>query len=379
MVINSDLGPVDYCLEVDHITLWVSNAKQCAAYFCFMFGFQPYAYKGIETGSRDICCHVVKQQNILFVFVSPLHLCDNQICNHLAKKGEMIKDVAFKVDNLDECIRRAKENNAKVIQDVWQESDNHGRVKMAIISGYGDITHTLIERCNYHGHFLPHFHPHIDHYEILDNLPPIGFKKVDHFVNMIDQEEKEQLADYYCKSFGFIRSPVSYNVAVKDNVLEMIVLFNSRCDIVVNITGPKDEDTTSQLRQFIDYNYGSGVQHIAFTTEDIIKTVMLLKQRGVQFLHIPSEYYARLKVKLASAKIRIKEDLYMLQQLGILLDFDDNGYLLQLFAKPILDRPTTYFEIIQRNNFAGFGTGNVRELYDAVEREKEKRENQIVN
>lgn len=363
----------------DHITLWVGNALQASAWFCLRFGYEPFAYRGLETGCRDVVSHVVKQNKIILVFQSPL-LPDNQEYGaHLVRHGDGVKDVAFTVDNLDKVVEQARAKGGKLVKDIWTETDENGSVRMACIQTYGDTTHTLIERTNYSGPFLPNFaeHPLKNKDPLLQKLPEVKLDFIDHIVGNMPDNEMENTTRWYENTLAFHRfwSVDDSVIHTQYSSLRSIVVSNEQETIKMPINEPASGEKKSQIQEFVDYYGSSGVQHIALNTSDIITAVSNLRERGTQFLEVPNAYYTDLRERLKHSKVKITEDLDTIEKLHILVDYDDNGYLLQIFTKPVEDRPTLFFEIIQRHNHSGFGIGNFKALFEAIERDQEARGN----
>ncbi|XP_068220015.1 4-hydroxyphenylpyruvate dioxygenase-like [Palaemon carinicauda] len=365
-------------LSFDHITFWVGNAKQAASYYTTRLGFEPYAYKGLETGSRDVCYHVVKQNKILFVFASALNPGNTEMGQHLVTHGDGVKDVAFSVEDLDGIMKVAKQRGAKVVKDICEERDEFGNVRFATVQTYGDTTHTFVERGNYKGLFLPGFKkPLFPQDKLLEKLPKPNLQSIDHIVGNQPDLQMENTAAWYEKHLMFHRfwSVDNSQVHTEYSALRSIVMTNYEETIKMPINEPAKGKRKSQIQEYVDYYGGAGVQHIAFSTEDIISSIRQLRERGVVFLNVPDAYYSALRERLKGSPVKIKEDMDTLQQLNILLDFDDNGYLLQLFTKTMQDRPTVFLEVIQRHNHSGFGAGNFKDLFEAIEMEQADRGN----
>lgn len=363
----------------DHITLWVGNALQAASWFCVRFGFEPCAYRGLETGSREVVSHVIKQNKIILVFQSPLLPDNEEYGRHLTRHGDGVKDVAFAVDNIEQVVEQAKLKGGQVVKDTWTESDEHGSVKMAVLQTYGDTTHTLIERGDYKGIFLPNYHEHPlkNKDPLLEKLPPVKLDFIDHIVGNMPDNEMENTTKWYENTLHFHRfwSVDDSVIHTRYSSLRSIVVANEQETIKMPINEPAKGEKKSQIQEFVDYYGSSGVQHIALNTSDILTSVSTLRERGTQFLHVPSQYYVDLRERLKHSKVQIQEDLSIIEKLNILIDYDDNGYLLQIFTKPVEDRPTLFFEIIQRRNHSGFGIGNFKALFESIERDQEARGN----
>ncbi|KAF8791782.1 4-hydroxyphenylpyruvate dioxygenase-like [Argiope bruennichi] len=364
-------------LHFDHITFWVGNAKQAASYYCTKMGFEPLAYRGLETGSREVAAHVVKQNRIIFVFMSPYNPGNKEMGNHLVTHGDGVKDIAFAVEDLDAIVERAKLRGGKIVRDIWEEKDEGGTARFAVVQTFGDTTHTFIERANYHGLFLPGYKPPIQKDISLKSLPPAGLDFIDHCVGNQPDDHMVPVSDWYEKSLMFHRfwSVDDKQIHTEYSALRSIVVTNYEETIKMPINEPAPGKKKSQIQEYVDYYGGPGIQHIALNTKDIIKAITNLRARGMEFLTIPDTYYTTLKEKLKSSKVKITEDMNQLQKLSILVDYDDNGYLLQIFTKPMQDRPTLFLEVIQRHNHQGFGAGNFKALFEAIEADQAERGN----
>lgn len=364
----------------DHVRFWVGNAKQAAYWYCANFGFTPLAYKGLETGSRLLVSHAVRQNNITFVFDSPLLPGNESMTAHMGKHGDAVKDVAFAVEDLDAILARAKAAGAKVVRELWEESDEGGKVRSASLQTYGDTIHTLVERKGYSGIFLPGYKapPQLCP-EIFHSLPKPHLQFLDHCVGNQPDLQMEPVTQWYEKMLTFHRFwSVDDSIIHTDySALRSIVVTNYEETIKMPINEPAagKKRAVSQIQEYCDYNGGAGVQHIALNTSDIIGAIQALKARGMEFLKIPSTYYVQLREKLAKSPVKVTEDLSVLEKLQILVDYDDNGYLLQIFSKPVQDRPTLFIEIIQRHNHSGFGAGNFQALFESIEGEQDERGN----
>ncbi|KAK8754455.1 hypothetical protein OTU49_016339, partial [Cherax quadricarinatus] len=365
-------------LHFDYITFWVGNAKQAASYYTTRLGFEPYAYKGLETGSREVCCHVVKQNKIVFTFASALNPCNQEMGRHLVTHGDGVKDIAFNVHDLDAIMKRAKERGAKVVREIWEEEDDGGRVRFGTVQTYGDTTHTFVERSNYKGLFLPGYKPPlIPEDKILAKLPAPRLDFVDHIVGNQPNLEMESTAAWYEKHLMFHRfwSVDDTQIHTEYSALRSIVVTNWEETIKMPINEPAPGRKKSQIQEYVDYYGGAGVQHIALNTQNIISAIENLRERGMEFLSVPDTYYEQLQEKLKSSKVKITEDMEVLQKLKILVDYDDDGYLLQIFTKNMQDRPTVFLEVIQRHNHQGFGAGNFKALFEAIELDQAARGN----
>ncbi|ELK26328.1 4-hydroxyphenylpyruvate dioxygenase, partial [Myotis davidii] len=394
-------------LHFHSVTFWVGNAKQAASFYCSKMGFKPIAYKGLETGSREVVSHVVKQGQIVFVFSSALNPWNKEMGDHLVKHGDGVKDIAFEVEDCDYIVQKARQRGAKIIREPWVEQDKFGKVKFAVLQTYGDTTHTLVEKMNYAGFFLPGFEPTTNRDQALSKAGS-NLEVIDHIVGNQPDQEMLSASDWYLNNLQFHRfwSVDDTQVHTEYSSLRSIVVANYEESIKMPINEPAPGRKKSQIQEYVDYNGGAGVQHIALKTQDIITAIRHLRERGMEFLDVPSTYYKQLREKLKSAKIRVKENLDALEappslnpgpasqqhpqprfsdtghvlhrplvELKILVDYDENGYLLQIFTKPMQDRPTLFLEVIQRHNHQGFGAGNFNALFKAFEEEQNMRGN----
>ncbi|XP_050511269.1 4-hydroxyphenylpyruvate dioxygenase isoform X1 [Diabrotica virgifera virgifera] len=379
MTSYSDKGPVPTngkFLNFHHLTFYVGNAKQAASYYISRLGFQPVCYKGLETGDRNYVQHVVRQNNIFLLLTSPYNPGEQVLNGHLIRHGDGVKDIAFEVENLEGIVERAKSQGAKILRDIWEEADFEGIVRYALIQTYGDTTHTLIDKSLYRGQFLPGYSP-CQPDPLGKVLPATNLDFIDHIVGNQDDKEMESVAKWYEDVLQFHRfwSVDDSQIHTEYSALRSIVMANWEENIKMPINEPAPGKKKSQIQEYVEYYGGAGVQHIALNTQDIITSVKNLKARGVEFMEIPDSYYTILKEQLKSSRTKIAEDLDVLQKLKILIDYDENGYLLQIFTKCLEDRPTVFLEIIQRRNHNGFGAGNFKSLFEAIEMEQDKRGN----
>ncbi|KAG5949389.1 hypothetical protein E4U60_005580 [Claviceps pazoutovae] len=384
----------------DHVTWWVGNAKQAAAYYVNLFGFTHIAYRGLETGSRYIASHVVANHDVRFIFSSPLrseaHLPEGEAISpeerellrdmytHLERHGDAVKDVAFAVDNVEGVYRKAVREGAIAVQEprvlsARQDEDKaHGSVITAVIRTYGDTTHTLIQRGNYSGPFLPGFRASKTP-TATTALPAVRLAHIDHCVGNQDWNEMISACAFYekCLSFHRFWSVDDKQICTDFSALSSIVMASPNNLVKMPINEPAAGKKKSQIEEYVLFNAGAGVQHIALRTHDIIDAVTTLRARGVDFISVPPSYYRTMRQRLKTEKRSwaLREDMDTLERLNILIDYDEGGYLLQLFTKPLMDRPTVFIEIIQRNEFEGFGAGNFKSLFEAIEREQAERGN----
>lgn len=376
----------------DHVTWWVGNAKQVAQYYITRMGFQPVAYKGLETGSRFIASHVVQNGKVRFVFTSPVRSSSRQtlreappedqklldeIYDHLDRHGDGVKDVAFEVDNVHLIYENAISNGAVSVSAPHMESSSEGEVLSASIRTYGDTTHTFLQRTTYMGSFLPGYRAITTADPSNKFLPSVDLEAIDHCVGNQDWDEMDSACDFYERCLGFHRfwSVDDKDICTDFSALKSVVMSSFNDVVKMPINEPAQGKKKSQIEEYVDFYNGPGVQHIALRTKDIITAVSNLRARGVEFISVPETYYESMRLRLKQSGMKLNESFETIQNLNILIDFDEGGYLLQLFTKPLMDRPTVFIEIIQRNNFDGFGAGNFKSLFEAIEREQEARGN----
>lgn len=365
-------------LGFDHLHFWVGNAYQSAAYYISRFGFEPYAYRGLETGSRTVMTQVVKQNDVVFAFSSPLEPDNHEMNRHTSAHGDGVKDVAFTVADCAAMFRRAVNAGAKVIKEPRVHETADGTCVLATIeAGYKDTWHTFVERTSYRGTFLPGFEPVKDTDPQVSLVEPVNLQFVDHCVSNQPDGEMERVVQWYQDKLAFHRfwSVDDKQLHTEYSSLRSIVVADYHERVKMPINEPADGMRKSQIQEFVEYYGGPGIQHIALNTRDIISSVMRLRQRGVSFIRVPDTYYEDLKIRLGKSVTTVKEDIDKLQSLGILVDFDEEGYLLQIFTKPVQDRPTVFIEIIHRRTHEGFGVGNFKSLFEAIEREQALRGN----
>ncbi|KAL1861206.1 hypothetical protein Plec18170_001721 [Paecilomyces lecythidis] len=377
----------------DHVHWYVGNAKQAASYYVTRMGFERIAYRGLETGCRSVCSHVIRNGDITFILSSPLRSLDQidrfsqeeqellkEIHAHLEKHGDGVKDVAFEVDSVDAVFNAAIKNGAKIVSHPKVLKDENGQVKVATIQTYGETTHTLVERNSYTGGFLPGYRKETGAKDPISSLlPEVGLRVIDHCVGNQDWDEMDKVCEYYEKALGFHRfwSVDDKDICTDYSALKSIVMASPNDVVKMPINEPAKGKKQSQIEEYVDFYNGAGVQHIALRTDNIIRDITNLKARGVEFIKVPDTYYEDMKIRLKKSGMVLEEDFETLRSLDILIDFDEGGYLLQLFTKHLMDRPTVFIEIIQRNNFSGFGAGNFKSLFEAIEREQELRGNLV--
>ncbi|KAF5897853.1 4-hydroxyphenylpyruvate dioxygenase-like, partial [Clarias magur] len=339
-------------LSFDHLTFWVGNAKQAASFYCTKLGFEPLAYRGLETGSREVVSHVVKQGKIIYVFSSALNPGNKEMGEHLVKHGDGVKDIAFAVENCEFLVQKARERGAIILMEPHVLKDEFGSVKLAVLQTYGDTTHTLVERNGYTGLFLPGFHPLLFRDPFLAQLPSGYLDFIDHVVGNQPDDEMLPVVEWYQRNLLFHRfwSVDDKQLQTEFSALRSIVVANHEETVKMPINEPAIGKRMSQIQEYVEYYGGPGVQHIAMNTSNMITAIRNLKARGMEFMTAPNTYYQQLREKLKDAKVKINEDISILEELHILVDYDDKGYLLQIFTKPLQDRPTVFLEVIQRNN-----------------------------
>ncbi|QTN38249.1 4-hydroxyphenylpyruvate dioxygenase [Cryomorphaceae bacterium] len=350
----------------DYVELYVGNAKQAAHYYQHAFGFQPVAYGGLETGLTDRASYVLGQDKIRLVLTTPLHE-GGLINEHLSKHGDGVKVVALWVDDATKSWETTTSRGAKSFMEPEVIEDANGKVVRSGIHTYGDTVHLFIERSEYDGPFLPGYKVWEPEY----TAPATGLKYIDHMVGNVGWNEMNTWVEFYAKVMGFAQL-VSFDdkdISTDYTALMSKVMTNGNGRIKFPINEPAEGKKKSQVEEYLDFYNGAGVQHIAVATDNIIETVTAMRDRGVEFLRVPATYYDTVLDRVGE----IDEDLEPLKELGILIDRDDEGYLLQLFTKPVSDRPTLFFEIIQRKGAKSFGKGNFKALFEAIEREQEVR------
>ena len=352
----------------DHIEFYVGNAKQSSYYYRSAFGFQPLAYCGPETGVRDRASYVLRQNKITLVLTTPLHP-GNEISQHIEKHGDGVKVLALWVDDAYKSFEETTSRGAIPYMQPKTMKDDNGEVRMSGIKLYGDTVHVFVERKNYKGIFLPGFREWKSSFE----TKPVGLKHVDHCVGNVGWGEMNTWVSFYERVMGF-RNILSFDdkdISTEYSALMSKVMSNGNGYVKFPINEPAEGKKKSQIEEYLEFYHSQGVQHVAMATDNIIETVTELRRRGVEFLEVPDSYYEELINRVGS----IDEDVAILRSLRILVDRDDEGYLLQLFTKPVEDRPTVFYEIIQRKGAKSFGKGNFKALFEAIEREQALRGN----
>ncbi|MEO6990547.1 MAG: 4-hydroxyphenylpyruvate dioxygenase [Candidatus Baltobacteraceae bacterium] len=354
-------------LEWDHLHFYVGNAKQAAHYYATAFGFTLIAYAGPETGMRDRASYVLEQDRLRFVLTSPLG-SDGEIADFVRIHGDGVHDVALRVPNAKAALAAAAEGGARVVAEPSELADDDGTVGLATIATYGDTVHTFVAREAYHGLFLPGYVAASS----IARAPNRGrLSHIDHVVGNVGWNEMDRWCDYYARVFGFTQL-VSFDdkdISTEFTALRSKVMSDAERRVKFPINEPAEGKKRSQIEEYLDFWKGAGVQHVAIATDDIIATVKNLRANGVAFLEAPPAYYDALPSRIGP----IAEAIAELKDLGILVDRDDLGYMLQIFTKPLQDRPTLFFEIIQRKGSLSFGRGNFKALFVAIEEEQGKR------
>jgi 4-hydroxyphenylpyruvate dioxygenase len=352
----------------DYIEFWVGNAKQSQLFYRAAFGFRLVAYRGPETGTRDRASYVLEQGKIRFVLTTPMGP-EGEVAAHVAQHGDGVRDMAFWVDDARDAWAKAVERGATSVQEPTELTDEHGTVVIAAIRTYGDTIHSIVQRSGYAGVFLPGFRAAENPYQ----PESVGLKYVDHCVGNVELGQMNHWVEFYSRVLGFynLLSFDDKTISTEYSALMSKVMSNGNGRIKFPINEPAQGKRKSQIEEYLDFYRGPGVQHIAVATDDIISTVRALKARGVEFLSIPRTYYETVLDRVGT----IDEDIAPLAELGILVDRDDEGYLLQIFTKPVQDRPTLFFEIIQRKGAKSFGAGNFKALFESIEREQALRGN----
>ena len=354
-------------LGIDHVELYVGNATQAAFWFREALGFRVTAYAGLETGIRDRASFVLEQGRVRFVLTAPL-LGTSEIARHVGAHGDGVKVIALSVPDVDHAYRYAVQHGARGVREPWEASEKGGSVRMATVATYGETVHTFVERNGYAGAFLPGFTPAQE--EGTDSGLFVG---IDHVVGNVELGRLDEWVGYYERVFGMTEMIhfSDKDIGTEYSALMSKVMADGKGRVKFPINEPAEGQRKSQIEEYLEYYGGPGAQHIALATTDIVATVKALRERGVKFLSTPDSYYEELPGRIGE----IDEDLADLREFGILADRDDEGYLLQIFTQTIGDRPTVFLEVIERHGARGFGEGNFKALFEAIEREQEKRGN----
>jgi 4-hydroxyphenylpyruvate dioxygenase len=353
----------------DYLEFYVGNARQAAYYYRSAFGFQLTAYRGPETGARDAASYVVTQNKIRFVLTTPL-APEHPIAEHIRVHGDGVRDIALWVDDAESAWRETTKRGARSVREPQTLRDEHGEARISSIATYGDTIHTFVERRNYAGTFLPGFAA----VEAEDAVSrPVGLKHIDHCVGNVGLGEMNRWVDFYATAMGFrmFKHFDDKDISTEYSALMSKVMSNGNERVKFPLNEPAAGKRKSQIEEYLEFYHGPGVQHIAMATDNIIETVGALQRQGVDFLRVPSTYYEDLIGRVG----KIDEPVAELKRLGILVDRDDEGYMLQIFTRPVEDRPTVFYEVIQRKGSRSFGKGNFKALFEAIEREQARRGN----
>lgn len=346
--------------RIDYVEFYVGNARQAAHYYRSVFGFEIIAFKGLETGSRDTTSYVLRQNKITFVVTGALNP-DSPVAEQVKQHGDGVKDIAFLVDDVNSIYETVTARGAKGLQAPTDLQDQYGTVRKAVIAVYGDTTHTFLQRSDYVGPFLPGYQ--VFETGAATNLT--GLASLDHMVANVGWNEMEPWVEFYRTVMGFtqLASFDDKDISTEYTALMSKVMQNGNGRVKLPINEPAPGVRKSQVEEYLDFYGGPGIQHLALTTGNILQTVEELRQRGVDFIRVPDTYYENLEERVG----HIKESLDDIRRLGLLVDRDDEGYLVQIFTRPQADRPTFFFEIIQRHNARSFGKGNFKALFEAIE------------
>ncbi len=353
----------------DYLEFYVGNARQAAYYYRSAFGFRLVAYRGPETGTRDRASYVIAQNKIRFVLTTPLGP-EHPIADHIRMHGDGVRDIALWVDDAEAAWRETTKRGAKSVREPETLRDENGEARIASIATYGDTIHSFVERRNYRGAFLPGFAA----VEGEDSVSrPVGLKHIDHVVGNVELGAMNHWVDFYASAMGFrmFKHFDDKDISTDYSALMSKVMSNGNERVKFPLNEPAEGKRKSQIEEYLEFYRGPGVQHIAMATDNIIETVGALQRQGIDFLRVPSTYYEELLARVG----KIDEPVPELQKLGILVDRDDEGYMLQIFTRPVEDRPTVFYEVIQRKGSRSFGKGNFKALFEAIEREQAKRGN----
>jgi len=357
-MMSQDIFPIR---RIDHVRFYVNNARQSAYFYQHAFGFDITGFQGLETGSTNEVDYLVQQQDLKFLFSAPIRP-GHPKAPSIAEHGDFVQDICFEVDDVDAAYSAAVERGARSARAPFTLSNEEGEVRLASIHTYGDVIHTLLNRDNFKGHFLPGFR------RMHEPGDPLGLIDVDHIVGNVELGKMNEWVRFYADVLGF-KQLVSFDdkdISTEYTALMSKVMANGNQRVKFPINEPAEGKKKSQIDEYLEFFGGAGVQHVALLTDDIIHTVSRLRARGLQFLNVPKTYYEELPKRVGA----IDEDIRELAELGVLVDRDEDGYLLQLFTKPITDRPTLFYEIIQRKGAKSFGKGNFKALFEAIEREQ---------
>jgi len=356
--------------KIDHVRFFVGNARQSAFFYRNAFGFEVIAYAGLETKVRHEAAYVLRQGEITFVLTSPLS-ANHPESQRLLTHGDGVMDIAIDVPNVREAFDAAIANGGIAVREPQQLQDENGTYETASISTYGDTTHSFVNHDHYHGVFAPGYKPIDPERYLTSTAKPVGLSAIDHIVGNVEEGKMDEWVGFYQNVLGF-KQLVSFDdkdISTEYSALMSKVVQNGTGRIKFPINEPAQAKRRSQIDEYLQYYGGPGVQHIALITGDIVKTVRAMRANDVSFLRVPKTYYDTLQSRIGP----IREDISELAELGILVDQDDEGYMLQIFTKPVADRPTVFFEVIQRRGSRSFGKGNFKALFEAIEREQDLR------
>jgi 4-hydroxyphenylpyruvate dioxygenase len=358
----------------DGVVFVVGNATQTAHYYQSAFGMELIAYSGPETGNRDHKAFVLKSGSCRFVIkggVAP----DSALLDHHRAHGDGVVDISLEVPDVDKCVDHARATGARVLVEPHDVSDGHGTVRIASIATYGETRHTLVDRSRYDGVYLPGYEARTSGFKKRDGAPKRLFQALDHVVGNVELGKMDEWVTFYNKVMGFVNMAefIGDDIATDYSALMSKVVANGNHRVKFPLNEPAVAKKKSQIDEFLEFYQGPGAQHLALATNDILQAVDLMRDEGVEFLQTPNSYYEdpELRARIGNVRVPIEE----LQKRGILVDRDEDGYLLQIFTRPLGDRPTVFFELIERHGSLGFGKGNFKALFEAIEREQEKRGN----
>ncbi|MDP8903740.1 MAG: 4-hydroxyphenylpyruvate dioxygenase [Chloroflexota bacterium] len=355
---------------IDYVEFWVGNARQASAYYRALWGFTPVAFAGLETKIRDRASYVIQQNDIRFVLTAPL-TPDGEIAEHVHRHGDGVKDIAFAVDDVESAWRETTSRGAQSVMEPTEIGGGEdGVLRRAAVRTYGDVIHSFVDRSDYHGPFAPGYRKIKRPARAAGGL---SLLEIDHCVGNVELGDMNRYVDYYRDVFGFSQL-IHYDdkvIHTEYSALMSKVMTNGNGRIKFPINEPATGKKKSQIQEYLDWYLSPGVQHIALRTEDIVGTVRQLRENGIEFLGLPHEYYAALPERVGDVGV----PFHTLEELGIEADRDEEGYLLQIFTRPVQDRPTFFFEIIERHGSRGFGVGNFKALFEAIEREQASRGN----
>jgi 4-hydroxyphenylpyruvate dioxygenase len=376
------VGLVDYDASADPfpVTGWdavmlvVGNATQAAHFYQAAFGMQLVAYSGPETGNRDHKSYVLESGSCRFVIAGAV-APDSPLLDHHRAHGDGVRDIALQVPDVDRCVAHARAQGATVLEEPHDSSDEHGTVRRAVLAAYGDTRHSLVDRSRYYGPYLPGYVARSSTYRKRDGAPKRLFQALDHVVGNVELGRMDEWVAFYNRVMGFVNMAefIGDDIATDYSALMSKVVANGNHRVKFPLNEPAVAQRKSQIDEFLEFYRGPGVQHLALATNDICRTVDAMRAEGVEFLATPDSYYEdpELRARIGHVRVPIEE----LQRRGILVDRDEDGYLLQIFTRPIGDRPTVFFELIERHGSLGFGKGNFKALFEAIEREQERRGN----